>query len=148
MNNEEITQEPPQQQRVLATSTRGDAVWNICQPVLDYLVKFGDMETSQKALKTRAYWEQEQQWIIDWGNMSDYFNLARIASHGIPEFKKMIATSAPETNMTTEYFPDGQEDPIVVDVVLYLALQAAERVMKKAQLTGKKIAGEWKRKKK
>jgi hypothetical protein len=59
----------------------------------------------------------------------------------------MLATSEPETNMTIEYFPDSQEEPIVVDVVLYLALQAGERVMKQAQPTGKRVVGSWKRKK-
>jgi hypothetical protein len=64
MQEEEISQTPPSSQqqqppkRILAVSKRGDAVWNVCQPILDYLIEYGDEETNRKAIKTRAYWEQ------------------------------------------------------------------------------------------
>lgn len=151
MNEEENTQ-PDQpddipsalpQKFVLPTSKRGDSIWECCQVIIDYLLQNGDEEMKAQALKARAYWETEQFYFIEWGNKTRFFQLAEMAIADISHFKNLLKTLPPETQMKMDYYPDGQEDPIQVDVVAWLALKAGERVNKSLQPTGKKITGIW-----
>src|SRR5579859_3950760 len=115
----EITQVPAPptlpNRRILATSARGDQVWQICQPVLEFLITNGDETAQAQAIKTRAYWEQEQQWLIDLLNNNHYFTLAEHAMRNPREFKKALVSLPPCTGMQVDFWPDKRtEEPVKV----------------------------------
>ncbi len=152
-NNEPTPQTPPAlpfnapTKRILANSKHGDTIWQMCQPLLDFLLQNGNEDMRAQALKARAYWETEQGYFIDWGNKTRFFEFAELAVQDVVTFRKLLATMPAETQMRIDYYPDGQEEPVEVDVVAWLALKAGERVNKARTPTGKIVQGVWKRKK-
>ena len=108
-------------------SKHGDKIWLQCQPILDWLLQNGDEEMRSKALQTRAYWEQEQVWLLQWCRQVKFFQFAESACADLAGFRKAVETLPPETEMQMDYWIDGQEEPKRVDVVVWLALKAGER---------------------
>ncbi|HET8910757.1 MAG TPA: hypothetical protein VFN23_04800 [Ktedonobacteraceae bacterium] len=99
-----IQQTPPAlhpRKRILAISVRGDLVWRMSLPVLNWMIEHGNQELSLKALNTRAYWEQEQGWFIDWGNNVRYFELAELACRDLQTFQQ-AAKNIPADNEGTK----------------------------------------------
>lgn len=137
--NEEQLQQPEETppalptrpgRRIPALSVHGDEVWQVAQPLLSWAIDNGDEELRAKALRARAYWEQEQAYFIEWGNKTGLFEYTQAAIQDIQGFKKAMKTLPAETHMTMDYYPDGQSEPKQVDVVIWLALKAAERLLK------------------
>ena len=133
MEEEATTQTQPSpltalnERRIMATSVRGDNVWQICQPVLEYLIANGDEAAKADAIRTRAYWEAEQKWLIDLLNNNGYFFLAQHAMRDPRAFEKALCTMPACTGMQMDYYPENGGEPIKVDVIAYLALKAGER---------------------
>src|SRR5579859_462457 len=118
---------------ILPNSVTGDWVHVVVQPLLQWLIDNGDAEMKAIAIEARAYWEQKQTYIIDWCNEVEYFTLAQMACQNLSRFRKMLVEVGPQTEMQMKYYPDGQSDPIKVDVIAWLALKAGERWAKVPQ---------------
>lgn len=108
-------------------SKHGDHTWLCCQPVLDWLIENGDPDMKARAIRTRAYWEQEQAWLLQWCTQTRFFQFAEAACQDLAAFRKAVETLPAETEMTMDYWIDGEEQPKKVDVVVWLALKAGEK---------------------
>lgn len=75
------------QKRIPALSVRGDAVWQISEPVLNWMIANGDQSLSHQAFMTKALWEAEQGWFIEWGNQTRYFEQAERACYDLAGYK-------------------------------------------------------------
>lgn len=149
MEEAQPTQQPipmQPQKRILATSVRGDITWQMCQPVLEWLIANGDEEARAKAIQTRAYWEQNEGWIIDMLNKNRYFELAEQAIHDPRRFRKVLEMLPPSTSLQTDYYVPGQEEPRKVDTLAWLALVAGERYNERFRVRYK-VVGRRKRRK-
>ena len=96
---------PTQHKRILATSVKGDSVWELSAPVLQWMQEHGDEELSQKAYLTLLGWEMNQGWFIEWGNKTRYFELAELACRDLAQFKQMY-TMAPAGHENTQRIID------------------------------------------
>jgi hypothetical protein len=96
---EENTQQPPAlpiQQKRIAFSVLGDTVWEISEPVLYWMLENGDEDLSHKALATLLDWQFNQDWFIEWGNQTRYFELAELACRNLGQFKQMVKIAPAE----------------------------------------------------
>src|SRR5579859_7208714 len=91
-NNEQPTTPPAMQpqKRILALSVKGDSVWEISHPVLNWMIEHGDEELKQKAIATMIFWEKNQSWFIDWGNNTRYFEMAEMACRNLAHYKEAM----------------------------------------------------------
>ncbi len=121
-------------QRNQPVSKHGDVMHEMCVPILDYFIEFGNEELNTKALKTRAYWEQNQTWVIDWAQRSRYFVLAEHACRDLRGFKAVIAQKPYQNEQAS--------------MILQIALECGERYNRPKGISRKKIAGKWKKKRK
>lgn len=129
MNNNTPEQTPPalptQYKRISALSVRGDTVWEISWPVLEWMAENGDEELQKKAYLTLLGWEMNQGWFIDWGNSTRYFELAELACRDLAQFKQMVKT-----------FPGDNEG---VQRIIDLALMVGEMYNKPIGIGRKNI---------
>lgn len=125
--------------RILATSVRGDLVWQMCLPVLEWLIDNGDEEARAKAIQARAYWESNQGWLIDTLNKNRYFELAERAMQNPRQFREALASLPVATSLQIDFYVEGQEEPRRVDAMAYLALVAAERYHARFRIRVKRI---------
>ncbi|SRR6266704_1008862 len=119
-------------QRNTPVSTHGDIMHEMCVPILDYFIEFGDEELNTKALQTRAYWEQHQTWVIDWAQRSRYFVLAEHACRDLRGFKAVISQESYQSDFSS--------------MILQIALECGKRYNRPKGISRKKIVGKWKRK--
>lgn len=129
------------------TSQHGDLTWQLCQPVLSWLIENGDETLQAQALETRAYWEQGQAWLLELLTKQHYFQLAERAMQDMTQFKAALVTIPPSTTvkkMLCDYYPTSTAEPVKVDVMAYLALEAALYV-KRQQKIGKNVLLKYKR---
>ncbi len=121
-------------QRNTPVSQRGDVMHEMCLPILDYFIEFGDEEMNTKATKAHKNWEENQTWVIDWAQRSRYFVLAEHACRDLRGFKASIAQ---------ELYQNEQ-----ASMILQIALECGERYNRPKGISRKKIAGKWKKKRK
>ncbi len=120
-------------------SEHGDLTWQLCQPVLSWLIENGDETLSAQALHARAYWEQQQRWLLELLTKQHFFDLAERAMQDTSSFKRALETIPPSTTlekMLCDYWIDNQHDPIKVDVFAYLALEAVLYVKRQQKMKG------------
>ncbi len=125
--------------RVIARSARGDIIWQLCQPVLSWLIENADETLQAQAIETRAYWEHNQRWLLELLVKQHFFDLADRAMQDMSNFKRALATIPPATtleNMLVDYWIDNQHEPVKVDVFAYLALEAALYVKRQQRMKG------------
>ena len=125
--------------RVISRSAHGDLIWQLCQPVLSWLIENADEQLQAQAIETRAYWEQNQRWLLELLVKQHFFDLAERAMQDMSNFKRALVTIPPSTtieNMLVDYWIDNQHEPIKVDVFAYLALEAALYVKRQQKMKG------------
>ncbi len=130
---------PQELQRVIMSSRRGDIIWQLCQPVLSWLIENADETLQAQAIETRAYWEHNQRWLLELLVKQHFFDLAERAMQDMSSFKRALVTIPPSTtleNMLVDYWIDNQHEPIKVDVFAYLALEAALFVRRQRKMKG------------
>lgn len=118
-------------------SKHGDLTWQLCQPVLSWLIENGDETLQAQALQARAYWEQGQRWLLDLLTQQHFFQLAERAMQDLSAFKKALVTIPPSTTlekMLVDYYPTSTAEPVKVDVMAYLALEAALYVKRQQKI--------------
>ena len=125
--------------KTITYSRRGDLTWQLCQPVITWLIENADEPLQAQAIETRAYWEQNQRWLLELLVKQHFFDLAERAMQDVSNFKRALVTIPPSTTlekMLVDYWIDNQHEPIKVDVFAYLALEAALYVRRQQRMKG------------